>query len=193
MIGFLKGTLISAKPTQILVDVNGVGYLCNISINTFEKISNQTNISLFIHTHVKEDSITLFGFFTESEKLMFEQLISVSGVGPKIALSILSGIQINDLKNAILFADISRISAVPGIGKKTAERLILELKNKVDQINEEGGLELPFNIKNEAAMALSTLGYNHKLAEKVVRDILLSDPNTPLEELIKKALSFLNN
>jgi holliday junction DNA helicase RuvA len=192
MIGFIKGTLISAKPTQILVDVNGVGYLCNISINTFEKISNQKDISLFIHTHVKEDSITLFGFYTESEKIMFELLISVSGVGPKIALSILSGIQINDLKDAIIFADISRISAVPGIGRKTAERLILELKNKVDQVNEEGRMDIPYSMKNEAVMALSTLGYNNKLAEKVVRDILLSDPKAPLEELIKKALSFLN-
>jgi holliday junction DNA helicase RuvA len=192
MIGYITGNIISAKPTQLLVDVNGVGYLCNISINTFEKISNQKNISLFIHTHVKEDSITLFGFYTESEKLMFELLISVSGVGPKIALSILSGIQIDDLKNAIIYADSSRISAVPGIGRKTAERLILELKNKVDQVMDEGGTELPFSMKNEAVMALSTLGYNNKLAEKVVRDILLTEPNTPLEELIKKALSSLN-
>jgi holliday junction DNA helicase RuvA len=192
MIGFIKGNLISAKPTQLLVDVNGVGYLCNISINTFEKISNQKSVSLFIHTHVKEDSITLFGFYTESEKTMFELLISVSGVGPKIALSILSGIQIDDLKNAILYADSSRISAVPGIGRKTAERLILELKNKVDLVKEEGGTEVLFSMKNEAVMALSTLGYNIKLAEKVVRDILLTEPNAPLEELIKKALSFLN-
>jgi Holliday junction DNA helicase RuvA len=192
MIGFIKGNLISAKPTQLLVDVNGVGYLCNISINTFEKISNQKSVSLFIHTHVKEDSITLFGFYTESEKTMFELLISVSGVGPKIALSILSGIQIDDLKNAILYADSSRISAIPGIGRKTAERLILELKNKVDLVKEEGGTEVLFSMKNEAVMALSTLGYNIKLAEKVVRDILLTEPNAPLEELIKKALSFLN-
>jgi holliday junction DNA helicase RuvA len=192
MIGFIKGNIISAKPTQLLVDVNGVGYLCNISINTFEKISNQKCVSLFIHTHVKEDSITLFGFYTESEKTMFELLISVSGVGPKIALSILSGIQIDDLKNAILWADSSRISAVPGIGRKTAERLILELKNKVDQVTEEDGNKLPFSMKNEAVMALSTLGYNNKLAEKVVRDILLAEPNALLEELIKKALSFLN-
>src|ERR1035441_2831353 len=133
----------------------------------------------------------VFQIGTEPEKIMFELLISVSGVGPKIALSILSGIQIDDLKNAIIYADSSRISAVPGIGRKTAERLILELKNKVDQVNEEGGTELQFSMKNEAVMALSTLGYNNKLAEKVVRDILLTEPNTPLEELIKKALSFI--
>ena len=192
MIGFLKGDLISSKPTQLLVDVNGVGYLCNISINTFEKISNQKSISLFIHTLVKEDSITLFGFYTESEKAMFELLITVSGVGPKIALSILSGIQIDDLKDAILNADSSRISAVPGIGKKTAERLILELKNKVDQVKDDGIAGIPFSMKNEAVMALTTLGYNNKIAEKVVRDILLAEPNASLEELIKKALSNLN-
>ena len=192
MIGFLKGDLISSKPTQLLIDVNGVGYLCNISINTFEKISNQKSISLFIHTLVKEDSITLFGFYTESEKAMFELLITVSGVGPKIALSILSGIQIDDLKDAILNADSSRISAVPGIGKKTAERLILELKNKVDQVKDDGIAGIPFSMKNEAVMALTTLGYNNKIAEKVVRDILLAEPNASLEELIKKALSNLN-
>jgi Holliday junction DNA helicase RuvA len=192
MIGFIKGNLISAKPTQLLIDVNGVGYLCNISINTFEKISDQKSVSLFIHTHVKEDSITLFGFHSESEKIMFELLISVSGVGPKIALSILSGIQIDDLKNAILQADISRISAVPGIGRKTAERLILELKNKVDQVRGDSEVEIPFSIKNEAVMALSTLGYNNKLAEKVVWDILTTEPKVALEELIKKALSSLN-
>jgi holliday junction DNA helicase RuvA len=192
MIGFLTGNIISAKPTQLLIDVNGVGYLCNISINTFEKISDQKNISLFIHTHVKEDSITLFGFYAEPERMMFELLISVSGVGPKIALSILSGIQIDDLKNAILNSDISRISAVPGIGRKTAERLILELKNKVDRVKGEKETEIPFSIKNEAVMALSTLGYNNKIAEKVVWDILTTEPNAPLEDLIKKALSSLN-
>jgi Holliday junction DNA helicase RuvA len=192
MIGFIKGNIISAKPTQLLIDVNGVGYLCNIPISTFEKISDHKSVSLFIHTHVKEDSITLFGFHTESEKMMFELLISITGIGPKIALSILSGIQIDDLKNAILNADSSRISAVPGIGKKTSERLILELRNKVDQVKDEGGSDIPFSMKNEAVLALSTLGYNNKVAEKVVREILLSDPNAPLEELIKRSLSLLN-
>jgi holliday junction DNA helicase RuvA len=192
MIGYIKGDLISAKPTQILIDVNGVGYLCNISINTFEKISDQKSVSLFIHTHVKEDSITLFGFYAESEKMMFELLISVSGVGPKIALSILSGIQIDELKNAILNSDIARISAVPGIGRKTAERLILELKTKVDKVKGDGEAEIPFSIKNESVMALTTLGYNNKLAEKVVRDILLAEPNTTIEDLIKKSLGILN-
>ncbi|MEO8398782.1 MAG: Holliday junction branch migration protein RuvA [Ignavibacteriaceae bacterium] len=192
MIGFLTGKIISAKPTRILLDVNGVGYVVNISINTFENISDKKNVSLFIYTNVKEDAINLFGFFTESEKEMFELLISVNGIGPKIALSILSGIRIDDLKNAIGNADISRIVAVPGIGRKTAERLVLELKSKVDQIAEEGGKEIPFSIKNEAVSALTTLGYNFKVAEKAAREVLNEDGNISLEELIKKALGNLN-
>ncbi len=192
MIGYLTGKIISAKPTKILLDVNGVGYVVNISINTFENISDKETVSLFIHTNVKEDSITLFGFFTESEKEMFELLISVNGIGPKIALSILSGIRIDDLKNAIESSDVSRIVAVPGIGRKTAERLVLELKSKVDKIIEEGSTAIPFSIKNEAVSALTTLGYNFKIAEKTVRDVLSDDANISLEEVIKKGLGNLN-
>ncbi len=192
MIGLLKGNIISSKPTQLLIDVSGVGYLVNISINTFENISGKNSVSLYIHTAVKEDSITLYGFFTEGEKEMFELLISVNGIGPKIALSILSGIKIDDLKNAIQSADISRIIAVPGIGRKTAERLVLELKSKVDQVHEESGAKISFSIKQEAVAALTTLGYNSKIAENVVRDILSTEPDTSLEEAIKKSLNRLN-
>lgn len=192
MIGYLSGKIISAKPTKVLLDVNGVGYAVNISINTFEKISDQTSVNLFIFTSVKEDSIALFGFFSESEKEMFELLISVNGIGPKLALSILSGIQTPDLKHAINSGNVSRIISVPGIGRKTAERLVLELKTKVDKIAEEGETPIPFSIKNEAISALTTLGYNSKLAEKCIRDILAGEPTATLEELIKKALSSLN-
>lgn len=193
MIGFLKGKILSAKPTKILLDVNGVGYLVNISINTFENINGKENASLFIHTSVKEDSITLFGFFSESEKEMFELLITINGIGPKLALNVLSGIRTDDLKNAIQNSDLNRIIAIPGIGRKTAERLVLELKSKVDNIIEEGTVEIPFNIKNEATAALTTLGYNSKVAEKIVRGILSEEPGISLEELIKKSLSSFNN
>ena len=192
MIGFLKGKIIYAKPTKILLDVNGVGYLVNISINTFESINGKEDVSLFIYTSVKEDSITLFGFSSKAEKEMFELLSSINGIGPKIALGILAGIRIDDLKNAIHQADINRITAVPGIGRKTAERLVLELKSKVDNIVEDGTVEIPFSIKNEAVAALTTLGYNSKIAEKVVRDVLSENPNAVLEELIKKSLGSLN-
>jgi Holliday junction DNA helicase RuvA len=192
MIGFLNGKVISAKPTKILLDVNGVGYSVNISINTFESISDKQSVSLYVHTSVKEDSITLFGFYTEAEKDMFELLINVNGIGPKLAISILSGIRVDDLKNAIQSGDLSRIIAVPGIGRKTAERLVLELKNKVDQIIEAGGKELPLSIKNEAISALTTLGYNYKVADNAVRNILNENGSISLEELIKKALGSLN-
>ncbi len=193
MIGYLTGKIISIKPTHILLDVNGVGYSVNISINTFENISDKEIVSLFIYTNVKEDSITLYGFFTEPEKQMFELLISITGIGPKLAQSILSGIQTDDLKDAIQRGDISRIIAVPGIGRKTSERLVLELKNKVDQISEAGTKEIPFSVKNEAVSALTTLGYNLKVADKIVRDTLSANPKLSLEELIKKSLSDLNN
>lgn len=192
MIGFLNGKIISAKPTRLLLDVNGVGYAVNISINTFENVNEKDSASLFIHTNVKEDSITLYGFYTEAEKEMFELLISVNGIGPKLAISILSGIRVDDLKSAILAGDVSRIIAVPGIGRKTAERLVLELKNKVDQVIEEGEKEIPFNIKREAVSALTTLGYNYKIAENAVRDILSKDGSISIEELIKKTLANLN-
>ena len=192
MIGYLNGKIISAKPTKILLDVNGVGYLVNISINTFEKITDKGTVSLFIFTSVKEDSITLFGFFTETEKEMFELLISVNGIGPKLALSILSGIQIDELKGAIQSGNSSRLVAIPGIGRKTADRLVLELRTKVDSIIEDGGAEIPFSIKNEAVAALTTLGYNLKVGEKIVRDILSEYPEISIEDLIKKALGLLN-
>ena len=192
MIGFLTGKIISSKPTRILLDVNGVGYAVNISINTFENIADKESVSLFIYTSVREDSITLYGFYSEAEKQMFELLISVTGIGPKLAQSILSGIQTDDLKDAIQRGDISRIIAVPGIGRKTGERLVLELKNKVDMISEEGKKEIPFSIKKEAVAALTTLGYNLKVADTIIREVLSAEPDLSLEELIKKSLSGLN-
>ncbi|MDY0082114.1 MAG: Holliday junction branch migration protein RuvA [Ignavibacteriaceae bacterium] len=191
MIGYLTGKIISAKPTQILIDVNGVGYSVNISINTFEKISEKESVSLFIYTNVKEDSITLFGFYTQSEKEMFELLISVSGIGPKVSLGILSGIAVDDLKEAISNGNISRLIAIPGIGRKTAERIVLELRNKVDSIKTEGEVKVS-SAKEEAVAALSTLGYQRQISEKVVRDLLSENPDYSLEELIRKALAGLN-
>ena len=150
MIGFLKGKIISSRPTQLLLDVNGVGYSVNISINTFEKVSQKKEAQLFIHTNVKEDSITLYGFYTEYEKEMFELLISISGIGPKLALSLLSGIEANELKEAIGIGDVTRIVAIPGIGRKTAERLILELKGKVGSISDTSETTSERGVKQEA-------------------------------------------
>jgi holliday junction DNA helicase RuvA len=191
MIGHLKGKVISSKPTRLLIDVNGVGYIVNISINTFEKVSDKSEVSLFIHTSVKEDSITLFGFFTETEKEMFELLISVNGIGPKIALGVLSGIKTDDLKTAIYNSDVSRIVSVPGIGRKTAERMVLELKSKIDSVAVDRTAFKPDN-RSEAIAALCTLGYNMRTAEKITSDVLAENPASTIEELIRRSLALLN-
>lgn len=194
MIGFLTGKIITKKPTRILLDVNGVGYLVNISINTFEKLPDEGEItSVFTHLSVREDALTLFGFSAEGEKQMFELLISVNGIGPKLAQSVLSGIQIEDLKDAIKSGNLSRIIAVPGIGRKTAERILIDLKDKMDSVVAESGSLIPFKIKDDAVAALTTLGYNQKTADKAVRDVLAASPKIALEDLIKSVLSNLNN
>lgn len=191
MIAHLTGKIISSKPTQVVIDVNGVGYLISISINTFEKISDKETVSLFIYTNVRDDAINLFGFYTLAEKEMFELLISVNGIGPKLALSLLSGISVEDLNNAIITGNVARIVAVPGIGKKTAERVVLELRSKVGEIKEgEAGAEP--GIKKEAIAALNTLGYNPKTSEKIIHEVVSEDKNISLEDLIKKALNELN-
>ena len=192
MIGYLKGKIISAKPTQIILDVNNVGYLIHISISTFEKISDQNEVSLFIYTYVREDALNLYGFYTEAEKEMFELLISISGIGPKVALSILSGISVEELQSAIQSENVSRLVSVPGVGRKTAERIVLELKSKVGFIETAASKGIDFTIKQEAVLALTTLGYNQKVADKIVRDLLSNNPAFTLEELIKKALAELN-
>ena len=195
MIGFLTGKIISKKPTQILMDVNGVGYQVNISITTFEKLGDLNSaISLYTYLSVKEDALDLYGFSTEAEKEMFRLLISVSGIGPKLAQSILSGIQIEELKEALQVGNISRLVAIPGIGRKTAERLLIELRDKVEKLAEEfiQVSNAKFAIKNDAVSALTSLGYNVKTAEKVVRDILEKTPDATIEDLVKNSLSILN-
>ena len=192
MIGYLKGKIISSKPTQLIIDVLGVGYLVQISISTFEKISQLNEVSLFIYTSVKEDSITLFGFYEESEKEMFKLLISVNGIGPKSAQSILSGITVDSLKDAIETGNINRIVAIPGIGRKTAERLIIELRGKVDEIISGSETKTEVSSRTEAISALTTLGYNIKVAEKIVKEMLIGNPNLGLEDLIRQSLMSLN-
>ncbi len=193
MIGYLKGKIVSSKPTQIILDVNGVGYLVNISISTFEKISDKNEVSLFIHTYVREDALSLYGFYTEAEKEMFGLLISISGIGPKVALSILSGISVDELQDAIQSENVSRLVSVPGVGRKTAERIVLELKGKVGFIESAASIKgIDYSIKQEAVLALNTLGYNQKVADKVVRDLISANPSITLEELIKNSLKELN-
>ena len=196
MIGYLTGKIISKKPTQIMLDVNGVGYLINITITTFESLpdSSEEVVSLHTYLNVREDALILFGFSTLSEKEMFELLIGVNGVGPKSAQSILSGIQIDELHTALRNNDLSRLVAIPGIGRKSGERLIIELRDKVEKLSEtfETSGEPNFTIRKDAILALTQLGYNQKIAEKAIRSILDSEPDSTLENLLKDSLAFLN-
>lgn len=195
MIGYITGKIISKKPTKVLVDVSGIGYLINISINTFEKLPDEKEtVSLHTHLHVKEDALDLYGFMNHAEKEMFELLITISGIGPKLSQSILSGIQVNELKEALKSGNLSRLVAIPGVGRKTAERLVIELREKVDSITsgEEAVSGEVYTLRNDAVTALTTLGYNRKTAEGAVRQIAESRPGLPIEDLIKEALSLLN-
>jgi len=194
MIGYLTGKIISKKPTKIILDVNGVGYLINISISTFEKLADSENISLYTYLAVREDALDLYGFFTQPEKEMFELLISVSGIGPKLAQSILSGIQLDELNEALKTGNIGRLTAIPGIGRKTAERLLVELRDKVESLalSFDSKTSAPFSVRNDAVAALTNLGYNRANAERTVKVITDQNPNATIEELIKEALSLLN-
>lgn len=192
MIGYLSGKLLIKKPTQLLIDVNGVGYEVAISLMTFERIGDSAEASLFIHTNVSQDAITLFGFISEDEREMFRLLISVSGVGPKTALALLSGIRVDELRFAIETGDTHRIHAAPGIGKKTADRLVLELKGKVSSIQSSSTTVFSQRgARAEALTALITLGFNQKSAEKVVGSLCDENPSASVEEIVKQALKKL--
>ncbi len=195
MIGYLRGKIISKKPTKLLIDVNGVGYIVNISISTFEKISDKDEVSLFTYLSVRESAMDLFGFYTMAEKEMFELLIGVSGIGPKSAQSILSGIQIEDLKDALKSGNVSRLISIPGIGRKTAERMVIELRDKVESVVDiiDGVSFNTSTVRGDAIAALVNLGYNQKIAERMVRAVSDKSPDISIEELIKEALVNLNN
>ncbi|HOI29373.1 MAG TPA: Holliday junction branch migration protein RuvA [Melioribacteraceae bacterium] len=195
MIGYLSGKIISKKPTKIIIDVGGVGYFVNISISTFEKIADREEVSLYTYLSVKEDALDLYGFYSIAEKEMFELLISVSGIGPKTAQSILSGIQIDELKEALKTGNLSRIISVPGIGRKTAERMMVELRDKVESLaGSSGDSSIGISsVRGDAIAALVNLGYNQKVADRAVRAVTDRNPNISIEDLVKESLAILNN
>ena len=193
MIAYLKGRLIHKEPTHVIIDVNGIGYQAFISLNTFSEIKDKEEIRLATHLHVREDAHVLYGFASEPEKTMFLNLISVNGVGPNTAMMVLSSLPPSELQAAILREDAATLQAVKGIGGKTAQRLILELKDKLrKRLGEEpptlGG---PTNntLRQEALTALMTLGIARLSAEKSVDGVLKRAGNTvSLEDLVKQAL-----
>jgi len=193
MITQLKGRMIEKSPTEIVIDCNGVGYLVNISLNTFSKLSDSESISLYTHLQVKEDSHTLFGFFEKTERNLFRQLISVSGIGASTARTMLSSLTPGEIQSAIVSGNVSVIQSVKGIGLKTAQRVIIDLKDKVSLISEND--QFIGNISNtnqdEALSALEVLGYNRKQTSKLIEMLVNNSPEMSVEELIKGALNKL--
>jgi Holliday junction DNA helicase RuvA len=200
MIASLTGILKYKSPTEILIDVHGVGYIVNIPLSTYEKIGDVgASISLLTHFHVREDTMQLFGFFSDEERKLFKLLISVSGIGPKIAQGILSGMNVEELKSHLLRGDVTALTAIPGVGKKTAERLVVELRDKVSKAIAEtepiSAVDMAAAaIRTEALQALTSLGYNLQIAEKSIRLVLKETEGSiiSLEELVKRALRHTN-
>jgi Holliday junction DNA helicase RuvA len=194
MIAFIDGTLETLEPTHAVINVAGVGYEARISLNTFTALKGQAKVRLLTHLHVREDIQMLYGFISAGEKYRFLDLIGISGVGPGTALTILSSLSPDDLQEAILSGDVRTIQQVKGIGAKTAQRIILELKDKMGKESPgllAGGIvnSSPSAIREEAVAALTTLGINRATAEKSVQKIIKnSNKILSLEELIKQAL-----
>ena len=192
MIAHIKGLLIEKSPTEVVIEVNGIGYSVNISLNTFSKLGNNENIKLFTHQIIKEDSHSLYGFFEKSERFLFVKLISVSGVGASTARTMLSSLSPNEIISAISNGDVKLIQSIKGIGSKTAQRIILELRDKLNLVGDDQTTDLIQNSSvSEAISALEVLGYSNKQTNKVVSQIYNENPGIDVESLIKKALNKL--
>tara|TARA_B110000116_G_scaffold272054_1_gene294960 strand:- start:1641 stop:2222 length:582 start_codon:yes stop_codon:yes gene_type:complete len=193
MITQIKGKLVEKKPTYVVIDCQGIGYQVNISLYTHGKIGNSEELLLYTHLQIKEDSHTLYGFFNQKERSIFRLLISVSGIGSSIARTMLSSITPNEIQKAILHENLDLIRSIKGIGLKTAQRVLIELKDKVQNI--EGIDQIPLSksntIKEETLSALEVLGYPRRQSEKLIDNIIQSEPESSVEELIKVALNKL--
>jgi Holliday junction DNA helicase RuvA len=193
MITHIRGRLIEKNPTFAIIECNGVGYFLHISLNTYSKIPDSEAIKLYTYLSIKEDSHTLFGFSDKVEREIFKLLISVSGVGTSIARTMLSSMTPEQIQHAIASEDVATIQSVKGIGAKTAQRVIIDLRDKIIKTYElsEDSIQSDNTIKDEALSALEVLGFSRKQVEKLVQKIVQEAPDTTLEDIIKKALKIL--
>jgi holliday junction DNA helicase RuvA len=192
MIAHLRGKLIARHPNQVIVDAMGVGYDVTISVPTFSELPVAgSEVSLHIHTHVREDQIALYGFLRPEEKHLFEKLISVSGIGPKLAITILSGMATNEMTAAIRGNDVARLTKIPGIGRKTAERMVLELRDKLstlgtDQVHVLSSFSA---VQEDVLSALMNLGYQRATAEKALGTV---EKNGSFDAMFRAALAVMS-
>jgi Holliday junction DNA helicase RuvA len=191
MIAFLRGRVLEKHPNRLIVDVAGVGYDVAVPLSTFYTAGEPgAEISLRVHTHVREDQLALFGFATALEQASFERLIGISGIGPKLALSVLSGIDARDLIGAIQRGDVARLTRIPGVGKKTAERVVVELRDRLPQALESAGtqsaIEPENRMRDDLISALANLGYHRQAIDKVL-DRVIADAAS-FENALRAAL-----
>jgi len=193
MIAHLRGRLIAKHPNQAIVEAGGVGYDVTISVPTFSELpAAPAEVSLHIHTHVREDAIALFGFLRPEEKQLFERLISVSGIGPKLAITILSGMPTPDMVAAIRGNDVARLTRIPGIGKKTAERMVLELRDKLEHFGATPAAPPVSPIEEDVISALMNLGYQRVTAERALAAAARKDAQPDFDVLFRDALTGLS-
>jgi holliday junction DNA helicase RuvA len=196
MIGQLRGRLTDKRPNQVLVDVGGVGYIVMVPLSTYATLGElHTEVTLLIHTHVREDALSLYGFLSSREKHFFEMLLSASGVGPTLALKILSGMSVEELVPAIRGSDLARLTKIPGVGRKTAERIVVELRDKLDAVAvevERPAASSPAGVEADVVSALVNLGYETRAAENAVIDARRENGSGNFEKLLRASLQALS-
>ena len=194
MIATLTGRLAEKQPSRIVIDVNGVGYDVRVPLSTFYELGDPgAEVALRIHTHVREDALALFGFASALELQLFEHLITVSGIGPRLALTALSGIEPPELVRAVRQGDVARLTGIPGVGKKTAERMVVELKDRLPAVSGDDaptttGSAPPDDLRGDVLSALLNLGYHRPLAEKAIDGALKASDDRALEHVLRRAL-----
>jgi Holliday junction DNA helicase RuvA len=195
MIGQLRGRLADKRPNQILVDVGGVGYLVSVPLSTYAGLGElHTEVTLLIHSHIREDQFALYGFLSSREKHLFEMLLSASGVGPTLALKILSGMSAEELIPAIRGNDLGRLTKIPGVGRKTAERMVVELKDKLEAmavLEQKPAIASPAGVEADVVSALINLGYDGRTAENAVAEGKRAAGTSNFEKLLKASLQAL--
>jgi Holliday junction DNA helicase RuvA len=198
VIAFLRGRIIDKHPNRLIVDVQGVGYDVHVPLSTYYDVGDEgEDVMLRVHTHVREDALLLYGFLTVLEQQVFERLIGISGIGPKLAIAVLSGIDARELIGAVQRSDLARLTAIPGIGKKTAERIVLELRDRLKQLaapqaaGAASSASPADRVRDDLVSALVNLGYHRPQAENTVESALKSDPDLGFEQALRRVLKDL--
>lgn len=195
MIAFLRGRVHSKQPNRVVVDVAGVGYDVHVPLSTFYEVGDEgADVSLRTYLHVREDAMQLYGFLTELERQVFERLIAISGIGPKLAIAVLSGMETRDLVTAVQRGDVARLTGIPGIGKKTAERIVLELKDRLTALAVPATADVAAPVssadrrRTDLLSALQNLGYHRQQAERAIDNVVTAAPDTTFEQALRGAL-----